>query len=118
MRMLKPLTKFLTESERGGQLRFMYDGEERCFALLKHVEVFLALSNFLGFVNPFIFLVTWIKSSKLKATEFQCEPGPTFLKSCFGVAVEYISVMAEEDEVPLIVECDDSATMEVWCLRK
>ena len=79
----------------------------------------LAINSHAGLVYEFVFSELRIQSSKLQAVQFQCESRPTLLQVCsLAIWCEFIPMMAEEDEVTLIVDGDNSAAMEVRCLRE
>ena len=77
----------------------------------------LAINSHAGFVYEFVFSELRIQSTKLQAVQLQSESRPTLLQVCsLTIRCEFVPMMAEEDEITLIVHGDNSAAMEVRCL--
>lgn len=58
-----------------------------------------------------------IESAQMHEPQLPCEPGTDLLQPdscCLTIVPEYVSIMAEENEITLIVECDTSSPFEIW----
>ena len=64
-------------------------------------------------VQPLHLSVLRVEYSVLHPPELERELGPELLQSRLLLALENVAVVTEEDEVALVVECDDATTLEV-----
>ena len=77
----------------------------------------LAIDTISRLVDELIFALLFIESAQLQAVQLECESGANFSQSCLcAIFVEFVSVLAEENEISLIMQGDHSSSREVWHL--
>lgn len=79
------------------------------------VETSLAFFHFVTLKHPFELAVSCIKCSFLYPFQTKCESWPQLMKCCFlTFTFELVTMMAEEDVITLIVECNYTPAFEFW----